>query len=215
MTRAVLFFFITVTAVQPGNLAVDADSDCFYTPYDSAAAGRRYPALVYLSCTGATRADLDSLRWVADSLGLVLSACHQSRNHQDLSFNDFDIMITYEKLIRDYPVDRRRIFIYGFSGQAVQALYTVFRHPAQFRGAFAVCGHEGAMAQACMSEMNDNLFYLMSRQEDWNLKANHRIYNQFLTSGVRATLFIAPGSHGPPAVTDFRRALVWLLENSE
>lgn len=196
-------------------MMVDADSDCFYMPCDSAAEGQRYPALVYLSCTGATRADLDSLIQMADSLGLVLASCHQSRNHRDLSLNDFDIMITYEKLIRGYPVDRGRIFLYGFSGQAVQALYTIFQHAPQFRGAFAVCGHEGAMPTARLSELRDKLFYLMSRQEDWNLKANHRIHNQFLTSGVKATLFIGPGSHGPPAVADFRRALAWLLENSE
>jgi predicted peptidase len=211
-------FAVLLTAISvafAGSMYVDPDSDCFYTPYDTAAQGSYYPVLFYLSCTGATRVDLDSLRPLADSLGLILASCHQSRNHRDLIINDFDIMATYEKLVRDYPVDPDRIFICGFSGQAVQAMYAQFKHPRQFRGVFAVCGHEGAMPSARLSDLKGKTFYLMTREEDWNLKANRSMYNQLLTSGVPVTLFVGPGPHGPPGLQDFYRAIAWLLEASE
>jgi len=213
--RTSLTVLLTVISVAfAGNMYVDPDSDCFYTPYDTAAPGKYYPVLFYLSCTGATRVDLDSLRPLADSLGLILASCHESRNHRDLIINDFDIMATYEKLVRDYQVDPERIFICGFSGQAVQAMYAQFKHPRQFRGVFAVCGHEGAMSQARLSDLKGKAFYLMTREEDWNLKPNRSMYNQLLTSGVPVTLFIGPGPHGPPDLQDFYRAMAWLLENT-
>ncbi len=204
----------TIILGQSREIYCDADSDCFYAPYDTAAPGTYYPVLFYLSCTGATGADLDSLRPLADSLGLIVASCHQSRNHRDLIINDLDIMATYEKLVRDYPVDPDRIFIYGFSGQAVQAMYAQFKHPRQFRGVFAVCGHEGAMPGARMSDLKGKTFYLMTREEDWNLKANRIMYTRLLTGGVSVTLFVGPGPHGPPGLQDFYRAMAWLLEDS-
>lgn len=213
--RAILLSAVIIALGLCREIYCDPDSDCFYTPYDTAAAGRRYPALLYLSCTGATPADLDSLRLLADSLGMILAACHACRNHREMIVNDLAVMVTYVKLFRDYPIDPDRVFICGFSGQAVQALYAVFEHPRQFRGAFAVCGHEGAMPQARMAELKDKRFYLMSRQEDWNLAANRTMYTELLTSGVSVTFFIGPGSHGPPGRADFSRALQWLLENTE
>ncbi len=46
--------------------------DLFYVP---AGARRSVPALIILSCTGATQADLDSCRPIADSLGWALATC--------------------------------------------------------------------------------------------------------------------------------------------
>jgi predicted peptidase len=198
-----------------GNLRVDPDSDCFYTPFDKAASGVYYPALLYLSCTGATRVDLDSITPMADSLGLILASCSASRNHRDLESNDRDIMRTYEKLVRDHPVDPERIFIYGFSGQAVQALAELFNHPAYFRGVVAVCGHAGAMPAAKMDELEGKLIYLISRENDWNLKANQDMYNAFFTGNINVKLFVAPGEHAPAAAQDLFAGLKWLAENSK
>jgi len=213
-----LFIFIGIlsaTTVFAGNLYCDSDSDCSYTPFDTAASGVYYPALLYLSCTGATRADLDSITPMAESLGMIVATCHASRNHRDIGTNDRDIMRTYEKLVRDHPVDPERIFIYGFSGQAVQALAELFNHPKYFRGIVSVCGHAGAMPAAKMEELEGKLIYLISKEEDWNLKANQDIYNQFFTNNISVKLFVAPGPHAPAAAQDLFSALKWLADNSQ
>lgn len=204
-----------VSICAAGNLRVDPDSDCFYTPFDSAPAGQNCPALLILSCTGATRTDLDSIIPMADSLGILAATCRASRNHRDIGANDRDIMRTYEKLVRDYPVDPERIFIYGFSGQAVQALAELFNHPANFRGVVSVCGHAGAMPAAKMAELEGKLIYLISKEKDWNLKANREMYELFFTNGIPVELFIAPGEHAPAAAKDLFTALKWLAENSK
>jgi predicted esterase len=192
----------------------DADSDCFYAPFDSVKAGEYCPALIYLSCTGATPKDLDSIKDLADSLGMIFLSCHKSRNHRDVTENDRDIMRTYEKLLRDYPVDPARIFIYGFSGQAVQAMLEIFIHPKDFRGIVAVCSHAGVLPLAKWSELGGKLIFLISRNEDWNLKDNQEMHRQFVANGVTDTLAVAPGPHGPPDHQELSGALRWLRDNS-
>jgi predicted esterase len=211
----ILILSFTSSLGISGSLTVDPDSDCFYTPFDSAPAGQYCPALIILSCTGATRTDLDSIIPMADSLGIIAATCHASRNHRDIGANDRDIMRTYEKLVRDYPVDPERVLIYGFSGQAVQALTELFNHPASFRGVVSVCGHAGAMPEAKMAELEGKLIYLISKEEDWNLKANQEMYNTFFTSNINVKLFVAPGPHAPAAAKDLFTALKWLAENSK
>ena len=97
---------VAVSLGAAGNMRVDADSDCFYTPFDSAQAGQYYPALIILSCTGATRTDLDSIIPMADSLGIIAATCHASRNHRDIGVNDRDILSTHEKLVLENTVDQ-------------------------------------------------------------------------------------------------------------
>lgn len=213
-----LFIFVAILSTTMGfgrGVYYDGDSDCFYTPFDTASNGVYYPALIILSCTGATRADLDSVISMADSLGMIVATCHASRNHRDIMINDRDILRTYEKMVRDYPVDPERIFIYGFSGQAVQALAELFNHPAYFRGVVSVCGHAAAMPAAKMNELEGKLIYLISKEDDWNLKANQDMYNTFFTSNISVKLFVAPGEHAPAAAQDLFPALQWLAENSK
>jgi predicted esterase len=210
----ILILSFTTSLGISGSLSVDPDSDCFYTPFDSARAGEFYPALLYLSCTGAVPSDLDSIRYMADSLGLVLASCHASRNHRDIETNDRGIMRTYEKLVRDYPVDPRRIFIYGFSGQAVQAQAELFLHPDFFRGVVSVCGHAAALPLIKPGTLEGKIIYLISKEKDWNLKANREMHDFFNTNGVQAELFIAPGEHAPASSGDFHRGINWLLDNS-
>lgn len=212
------FIFVAILSTTMGfgmDIYCDADSDWFYTPYDSAANGIYSPALLYLSCTGATRADLDSIMPMADSLGLIVATCHASRNHRDIGTNDRDILSTYEKLVRDHPVDPERIFIYGFSGQAVQALTELFNHPKYFRGVVSVCGHDAAMPAAKMNELEGKLVYLISKEHDWNLKANREMYELFFTNDIKVELFVAPGEHAPAAAKELFAALKWLAESSK
>ncbi len=181
--------------------------DLFYLP---PAAKKPVPALVILSCTGATRADLDSCKIVADSLGWALATCARSRNHRDSRFNDYDIMSTCSALVSKYPVDSGRVFIYGFSGQGVQALMAVFLHPEAFRGAVTVCAHDGAMELARWEELRGKAFYLVTREKDWNREANGRIDAAFKSAGIMDTLILAKGKHEPKGYGEVLRGCRWL-----
>ncbi|MBM3323563.1 hypothetical protein FJY69_08825 [candidate division WOR-3 bacterium] len=88
------------------------------------------------------------MRLVGDSLGWVMATCHRTRNRRDVRLNDRDIVRTVTKLLANPRVDSNRVFLFGFSGQGVQALATMFLHPDLVRGVVAVCPHDGAMARA-------------------------------------------------------------------
>lgn len=181
--------------------------DIFYAP---GMAAKPMPALIILSCTGATRADLDSCRPMADSLGWALATCAKSRNHRDARLNDYDIMATYRKLVDDHPVDEQRVFIYGFSGQGVQALMSVFLHPESFRGAVSICGHDGAMGLAWPEDLAGKAFYLVTRVNDWNREANLRMDAAFRRAQVRDTLIISKGKHEPKGFREVYNGCKWL-----
>ncbi len=207
-----LFIFLISFSLDE-HIVCDVDSDCFYVPQDSLTS--IHPALIVLSCTGATAEDLDSILLIADSLDIVLSTCHKSMNKRGVYLNDEDIMRTYEKLIREYPVDVSRVFLYGFSGMAVQALTTLFWHTPQFRGVIAVCSHKGAMPFAEWSELSDKYIYLISREKDWNLGDNQLMHSQFRNCAIGDTLIITHGEHTPLSKEELLDACIWLLKKTE
>ncbi len=213
MVFNIVLFISLLSLSSDESIVCDADSDCFYVPQDSLTSV--HPVLIVLSCTGATAEDLDSILFVADSLNIILSTCHRSMNHRSVYLNDEDIMRTYEKLILEYPADVSRIFLYGFSGMAVQALITLFWHAPQLRGVIAVCGHQGAMQFADWGELSDKYVYLISREKDWNLEDNKLMHSQFRNYAIGDTLVVPHGEHTPPSKEELLEACIWLLNNAE
>jgi predicted esterase len=197
-TAIFIFLFVSVSFAQ---------QDYFYVPKKLKTPA---PALIITSCTGATRKDLDSNKAVADSLGWVICTSAKTRNHRDAGFNDADIMKTYKTLVTKYPVDRSQIYIYGFSGQAVQALLAVFRHPTEFKGAVAICAHAGALPYADWESLKHKRLYLISRELDWNLLDNRKMHQSFLENGISDTLVITPGQHGPRTRRELFEGCRWL-----
>lgn len=177
--------------------------------------GKKVPALLYLSCTGALKSDLNSLKFIGDSLDWILFSCHKTRNHRDQMQNDKAIMKTYNKAVKKYPIDTTKVFIYGFSGQGVQALREMFLHPTKFKGVHTVCAHTGAMSLANWSTLKGHLAYLISRENDWNLNENYLIDQAFFYHGIRDTLVITPGEHGIGDKYEIWRAIKWLEINSQ
>lgn len=204
-SKILLFFIISAACFGQG------PADLFYL---SPGATNPRAALIILSCTGATRADLDSCKPIADSLGWILAACAKSRNHREALLNDYDIMAVHSQLLAKYPVDRNRIFIYGFSGQGVQALLSVFWHPECFRGALAICAHDGALELARPEALGDKLFYLVTRQKDWNREANFKMAAFFKKAGIADTLIITRGKHEPKGFGEVLKGCRWLEAKS-
>lgn len=204
-TLSLSFMVLATTAAfsQPSG-------DLFYVPKKHAA---RAPALIITSCTGATQADIDSNKAIADSLGWVLAACAGTRNHRPAEDNDRDIFATYLKLVANYPVDKSRVFIYGFSGQGAQALMEVFSHPELFRGAVAICAHAGALPLARWEALSGRGFYLVTRKQDWNLMDNIKLHRLLQANGIRDTLVVTPGKHEPRDRRELFRACRWLDRN--
>jgi pimeloyl-ACP methyl ester carboxylesterase len=190
----------------------DADSDCYYLPAGPAEGS--LPALVVLSCTGIAGSDLDSLTGVADSLGWILAGCHGSRNHRSGAVNDQDILATYAKLLRDFPVDGEHVYICGFSGMGSQALYELLRHPELFRGAVSTCAPSPGTADASSDALAGHAAYLVSREKDWNLERNRQIHGWFQAIGLTAKLVVTPGEHAPGGPDELLLGCQWLQDNT-
>ena len=204
----------TFAGSLPKGIVCDADSDCFYVPPRIAKAGRRVPALVVLHCNGAVPEDLDTFRLVADSLGWIEASCHATRNHRSTDSNDVDVVRTIRKLLARYPVDSSRLFLYGFSGQGVQALATLFLHPDLVRGVVAVCPHSAAVPLAVWEELQGHLIYLVTRKRDWNRADNERMYQLSNENGVLTELVTTPGEHGNGPASEVLTGCRWLGQAS-
>lgn len=196
---------------HPG-IVCDNDSDCFYVP--ATADTSRAPALLVLSCTGAVPHDLDSVRSVADSFGLVLASCHASRNHRMSLDNDRDIINTFQKLVMQYRVDATRIFICGFSGMGAQSIYEVVTHPSLFRGALSACSPGMNLTGLDPQAMSNSVFYLISRDKDWNLKGNQQMCADLQSLGITSTLTVLPGEHEPGPLGELFQGMGWLLSHT-
>jgi predicted esterase len=202
----------TFAAALPKGIVCDPDSDCFYVPPRVAAAGGRVPALLILHCNGAVPRDLDTFRLIADSLGWVEATCHATRNHRSTDSNDVDIVRTIHKLLTRYPVDSSRLFLFGFSGQGVQALFTMFLHPDLVRGLVAVCPHSAAVPLAVWDELQGHLVYLVTRERDWNRADNEKMYRLFNENGVMTEIKTTPGEHGNGPASEVLAGCRWLLQ---
>ncbi len=192
---------------------VDNDSDCFYIPKTVLKSQNRVPALLYLHCQGAVKAHIDSIKFIADSVNWIIFSCHKSRNHRNLLENDQDIITCYKKALAKYPVDSNCVFIYGFSGQGVQALATLFLHPEFFRGVISECAHAQALVFADWPRLKNKLIYLSSRTNDWNLKYNYYMDSIFRIRKIKNTLVIRHGEHTPGSPCDIYGAIKWLIKN--
>lgn len=212
---SILMLFGCVSTGLAKKVYVDSDTDCFYIPQKVLDSDKLAPALLYLSCTGAIKSDLDSIKFIGDSLGWIIFSCHASRNHRDAMQNDLDIMKTYNKAIKKYPIDTNKVFIYGFSGQGVQALLEMFLHPTKFKGVHTVCAHTGAISMAKWPTLKNHLAYLISRKKDWNLQANYQLDQMFKTNGIKDTLVVTEGEHGIGDKFEIYRAIKWLKKNTK
>jgi hypothetical protein len=205
--------FLAAYAGQlPKGVVMDKDSDCFYVS-PSVPTGQRAPALLILCCVSAVPADMDTFRLIGDSLGWILATCHATRNHRDTNLNDSDIVKTARKFLAEYPVDSSRLFLFGFSGQGVQALASMFLHPEMFRGLVATCPHAAAVPLANFDELGGHLVYLVTRQEDWNRVDNEQMYQLFNEHQMETELITTPGEHGPGPATEALTGCRWLASH--
>jgi predicted esterase len=215
LLKCIVALCVLLSLGMSATITCDSDEDCFYIPDGLVESGEYFPTLIILSCTGATAEDIDSILYIADSLHMIFATCHKSKNHRDIFLNDADIIKLYEKLIRNYPVDMSQVFIYGFSGQGVQALLELFYNPYNFRGVISVCAHRGVMSVVKWQELSNKFIFLISREEDWNLEDNFYMHNLFQLNGIHDTLVITPGEHSPATHRELYNACFWLLHKND
>jgi len=191
----------------PENVQCDSDSDCFLFPSGPLSGGT---ALIYLSCTGGKPWDIDSIRPVHDSLAWTIATCGKSRNHRSGNLNEKDIIKLAQKLIESGRVDAGDIFLYGFSGQGAQALGTTLKYPGIFAGAIVDCAHLGGISTFDPNASINQIFYIVTRQEDWNRQQNEQIHSLFGEYNITDTLIIYPGEHQISEVGEVFRACKWI-----
>ncbi|MCK5833563.1 hypothetical protein KAH81_07830 [bacterium] len=171
----------------------DDDSDCF--KYPSGPIIEQVPVLIYLSCNGAKPSDLDSISFVHDKLGWVIATCGKTRNHRSSQLNEKDIIHIAEKLLVNPKVDPTRIILFGFSGQGAQALGVALKYPRLFAGAISDCAHLGAVTRFDPKASNKQLFYIITREFDWNRDYNEIFHTACIENGIGDTLLVEPGKH--------------------
>jgi len=211
--KSLLLLAAVCTLLSASGLVCDPDTDCFYVPARLAAG--RAPALLLLMCNGAVKADIDSFRFVADSLGWVMATCHRTRNHVDVEVNDAAVVRTTGKLLGRFPVDSGRVYLFGFSGQGVQGLASMYLHPDLFQGVAAVCAHAGVNELAVWEELAGHQVHLVTRTEDWNRTANDRMLAEFRSHGLAAQLEMTPGEHSAGPRAELLEAARWLDSSYE
>ena len=173
------------------NVSTDTDSNFYFIEVFS----RASPCLVYLSCTGGKPEYIDSVYSVYEQLGWHIAVSGPSRNHRDPRLNETDILQLIQKL-RDNPsIDPDRIFLWGFSGQGAMALGFALRHPDLIRGAVTSCAHLGLVSDFNPQKSRDQIFYLITRQEDWNRRHNEVLHSKFLQFGIEDSLYMTSGEH--------------------
>lgn len=204
MTSAVMLLLLVPSARPLQTL----DGGWYYLP--ATHPGRPAPALVVLSCVGGGRADLDSICWVADSLGWVFAVCRGPRNRREFRLNDADLLQTASALRRLSVVDSERVFVFGFSGMGVQALTSMCLHPDIFRGVAATCAHRGAITGADLGGCYANKVFLRTRQTDWNRQDNLRLYYELNAAGIETRLVVDSGGHVPGPAAEILQACRWL-----
>lgn len=188
----------------------DSDSDCFLIPGGPLAS--KIPVLVYLSCTGGKPWDVDSLREISEKMGWGLATCGKSRNHRDPRHNEMDILKIVYKIRRITVIDTTKIFLFGFSGQGAQALGFALRHPELIRGTITDCAHHGLITQFDPFASRHQLFYLITRELDWNRYHNELLYNAFVINHIKDTLIIAPGEHDIGPRSEIFEGCLWFIE---
>lgn len=206
----IIFMSLLLLLTNPNSIVCDGDSDCYYLPSSATVTKEKVPGLILLHCNGATAEDLDTFRFIGDSLGWILATCYASRNHRDIYLNDAAVVKTISKLLKSYPADSNQIFLFGFSGQGVQALATMSLHPELVRGVITVCAHQAALNLTIPELLNNHFVYLVTRNQDWNLMPNYQMYLWFNSWGIACTLVVTPGEHSAGSWQEILSGCHWL-----
>ncbi len=184
---AISFF---VAALSAGEIIEDDEGNFILLQQ-----GKRNKTLLYLSCTGGNKGYIDSLRHIYDSLGWNIAVCGKSKNHRDPALNENDILLLVNELLQYPQVDSYGIVIYGFSGQGAQALATALKFPLLFGGVITECAHHGLLNSIDWKYAIGLAVLLVTRETDWNRKANEQIEKVFLGKNLNVRLLITAGEH--------------------
>jgi predicted esterase len=212
-----LILFLTFTCFasheidQSKRIFCDSDSNCYLLPQGPIS--EPVPALIYLSCTGAKPENIDSVKSLADSLGWAIATCAKSRNHRDGMKNEVDIINLVSKLKETLKVDPERIVLFGFSGQGAQAWGTALRHPNLIRATVTQCAHTGGITWFSPKASKDQLFYIITRTQDWNYPFNDHFEKTMKEKGIATYFEQTPGEHAIGPHSKILRSCRWIEEN--
>jgi len=153
------------------------------------------PTLLFLDCNGARDEDIDTSRFVYDSLHWNIAVCGSSRNHREPISNETDILVLLHRLYSYSIVDSKKIVLFGFSGQGAQALGTALRHPQYFAGIITECGHHGLIYNPDFKGAYGIPVVLITRENDWNRGWNEIMAQIFSDNGINVKLIMTSGEH--------------------
>lgn len=81
------------------------------------------------------------------------------------------VLYVIDSLCKNHPIDKNRIYVYGYSAGGVGTLFFMAEHPDIFAAALAVCG---ATRERYLSVLSKKPLWLIHAEDDAIVKASYR-----------------------------------------
>jgi len=188
----VLFCRFAPVACSEIRTFTDSEGNIFALQPES---GKQKGTLLYLDCNGGSIEDIDTSRFVFDSLGWNIAVCGKSKNHRSAIINREDILALVDYLQSLPQVNPLRIVIFGFSGQGAQAIGTALQFPNLFGGIITECAHHGGITNPNWNDAGGLPIILITRETDWNREHNERMADLLTQNGLIVQLIVTEGEH--------------------
>ncbi|MFQ5746735.1 MAG: hypothetical protein ACE5HF_05895 [Gemmatimonadota bacterium] len=180
------------------------------TAYD---ARRAWPALLVMDPRGRALLPLQRLVGVAEALGYVVVSSYNTRSDGPTEPTRLAVNAMLGDLARDFTIDRRRLYLVGFSGTTRISwafAYALQPHVAGVIG-FGAGPPEGvALADLVTREGTPFVFFGGTGRTDFNFDEVVLFEDDLRAAGVRHRLEFFDGPHRWPGSDVLREAVIWL-----
>jgi len=173
--------------------------------------------LVYIS---PTRSGAMPKEWrsVMDEHNIIWVGADQSGNRTRVPRRILLSLMAVDHAQLQYAIDKRHVFLSGFSGGARVASMAVMDHPSIFRGGLFFCGADlwDLGSSPDMDIIRDNRYVLITGTSDQALEPVKRTHRGYRKAGIRNArlMIIRNMGHNTPRRSDFEKAIAFLTEDN-
>jgi predicted esterase len=170
-----------------------------YTP------GKKWPVLMAFDPGGNGAEPVKAFQQAAEKFGFIVAGSNNSRNFADPTEA---IRLFSADLLQRYAIDKRRVYLTGFSGGARVASSIAMNCKGCVAGLIA-CG-AGLPKGGSLPTPDMGDWFLTTGTEDFNYQEVSKLYEELSSKHVAARLAIFAGPHSwlPPALAE--EALAWM-----
>lgn len=197
------------------NVPSRADSTQRYALYLPTAydARRAWPALLVLDPRGRARLPLERLVGAAEALGYVVLSSYNTVSDGPVEPNRIAVNAMLGDLALDFTIDRRRLYLVGFSGTTRLAwayAYALQPHVAGIIGFGAGPPEGAALADVVAREGTPFVFFGGTGTTDFNYDEVVLFQDELRALGIRHRLDFFDGPHRWPDADVLDEAVAWM-----